>query len=591
MNWVGGSRNRLVMKNDSKRQREFFEKRRMQQKLKNVGLALPAASPRANSGNMDLLTLFVVNQIAAKKEIREPPKVGVVGGSKRGSKHSSHDSLVLPMSPCSPSQLSLAESQPQYSSQVIRQRRNAIPQGFKFRQLSPVLESAFSDNSASDYLPHTADPLSSLSSASSASSGQGIFPLQISLQQRSLNKAQPVPHCCSPPWDPSGLDQTEFQPFSLSRGVTCNKPWAVTSNQPLYQQETAAQVLFGNPEPVETEVRDHSSQEGRLSLNGPVDKDPMLEMLEREQQFKEDVFRGFCTEEYKREALYAGRPKSRIYLRRGTPNRSSTPQTVPDSESGMKLSSSIYTNLSGSGHKTGPGNSCEHLPSCSCREGYLSANSNDEEECCQLCFNTPASSCVNQAGCETPRVKEGSQSKPKERHAQRSPFTPLIAKGNFEEEQKVMDNEVHLHTACGSNRSSMAQCLSPRPLTGTQKCELCKCETVLRATREAGTQTALTAETLDASTQCDRVVTEAEYKLLFPPVDLSVPFPATGRQTHTAAEAYKQQNVFRKLGWREGYEQQQQIQGLHPVRKQNRKEFINNDSREIPHSSINPSLT
>lgn len=27
----------------------------------------------------------------------------------------------------------------------------------------------------------------------------------------------------------------------------------------------------------------------------------MLEMVEKEQQFKEDVFRGFCSEEYERE--------------------------------------------------------------------------------------------------------------------------------------------------------------------------------------------------------------------------------------------------------------------------------------------------
>ncbi|KAM9334624.1 uncharacterized protein redic1 [Symphorus nematophorus] len=366
------------MKNDAKRQREFFEKRKMQNRLKNLGIALSASPGGTSSASMDLVTLFIVNQIAAKKENKDPPKVGVLGSRKGGSKHNRNEPLVLPMSPCSPSQLSF---------------------------LSPVQESAFSDNSASDYLPPITDPLSPFSSASSASSGQ------MNLQQGRQTQAQPPPHCSPPPWGTSGLEQT-------------------------------------------------------------------------------------------------------------------------------KLSNCTDINFSCLEHNSGPVNGCDCSPSCSCSRGYLSSDSDDEEEAVdrQPCLQT-APSYMDQGYCaDSLNPNLGLQRNPKQRHTQPMLLTPLPkTKTNFRDDKKVMEKEAHPDKALGSNT---AQFDSPK----TQSSEPCKCKKRPNETRDAGTQTVdnPTVETCDASTQCSFVINSAAktsvLSLCLPPVDVSVQHPATGRQTDTAAE-------------------------------------------------------
>ncbi|TKS90989.1 hypothetical protein D9C73_025122 [Collichthys lucidus] len=535
MNWVGGSRSRLVIKNDAKKQREFFEKRKIQQRMKNMGVSLPASPENTSSAGMDLVTLFIVNQIAAKKVNKDPPKVAVLGRSKGGSKHGRNEPLVLPMSPCSPSQLSLVESQPQHSLHETRKRKHVIPQAFKYRQLSPVLESAFSDNSASDYLPPITDPLSPFS-ASSASSGQGMFPLQLSLQQRS--QTQLPPHYPPSPWDTSGMEQTKFQPFSQHKGMIDSIPWSRGSNPPFYQLETpsAAQVLFKSPQPDNTETRDHARHKVTFSPNQPEDREPMLDFTldqsETEQHIEEDIFRGFNTGECDRDASYFGSGKSKIYLKDETSVRSSTPQTVPDpqcreeEEATAYLSSRTDMNFSCLEHNNSPMNSCDCSPSYSCEGGYLSTDSNADEEC------------NHQACCaDSLNPNLALQGQPRL-------LTPLLKpKMNFRDEQEVMENTPPPDKAIGSNSqhlgSHTAQFNSPQ--AQTQSSEPCKCKKTPNDSRDAATQTVdiPAAETCDASTQCgfdvDSGTKVREFNLCLPPVDVSVQHPATGRQTDTVA--------------------------------------------------------
>ncbi|KAJ8372600.1 hypothetical protein AAFF_G00281070 [Aldrovandia affinis] len=202
MNWVGGSRNRVMLKSDARKQREFFEKKKMQEKIKNLGLT--AGTQRPVTGSMDLVTLFIVNQIAAKKDTKNNHKVTHLSQEKGALGSTNEDPLELPMSPCSPSRLSLVESQPQYSVQTLgfRKRKHYLSDLHNNRQLSPVLESNFSDCSASDYRHVLSDTHSPFSSATPGSSSGRFL-----VGQRG-----------------------EFKPFSQPREVRQGDPWLTVSH-------------------------------------------------------------------------------------------------------------------------------------------------------------------------------------------------------------------------------------------------------------------------------------------------------------------------------------------------------------------------
>ncbi|XP_034019570.1 uncharacterized protein LOC117504257 [Thalassophryne amazonica] len=516
-----------MMKSDSKKQREFFERRKMQQKLKNLGIPLPGSSQVTNSGSMDLVTLFIVNQIAAKKENKDEPKVAVFGSSKAGSKHKRNEPLVLPMSPCAPSQLSLVESEPQ-CSQGTRKRKHVIPQVFKCKQLSPVLESGFSDNSASDYLPPITGPHSPFSSTSSASSCPGIFPLQLNPQERSQPQTELHPHCSPSLWDVSGPEQIKFQPFL--QPTLMKEPWSCGSKPLLYQIETPAAVqgLFGSPQPSNPEVGNHDRQGVTFAVSQTDDKESVLgftlSQSEAVEQFGNEFFQGFS-----REASDFGRAKLKIYLKDDTSNRPRS-QAVDSQCREVEFSSCTDTSFSHPRHI--------HTDCCEYSPGYHSSHSDDDDECCQTCLHA-ASSDVDHVCCaDTLNKNLGSEWNP-------TPLTPHTKpKVNSTDDcEKQSTENVDCHDQSGGNDEKQA-----RSRTHTPSTELCKCKKTSCETQDADTQTvdSPTAETCDAATQCcfvsDSVTKPSVFNFCQQTSDVSVPRLATGRQsdcTDAAAQPHK----------------------------------------------------
>ncbi|XP_032203659.1 uncharacterized protein C12orf40 homolog isoform X3 [Mustela erminea] len=104
MNWVGGSRTRVLIKQERRKQKEYFEKKRLKSKMKLLGVSSPVKN---STLSLDLLNLYMVNHISCQKKtpetVRKPIHVNMHRDIKMPlRKHN----LELPMSPhCIPSNL------------------------------------------------------------------------------------------------------------------------------------------------------------------------------------------------------------------------------------------------------------------------------------------------------------------------------------------------------------------------------------------------------------------------------------------------------------------------------------------------------
>ncbi|XP_070803923.1 regulator of DNA class I crossover intermediates 1 [Pituophis catenifer annectens] len=124
MNWVGGSRRRIMLTKERRKQKDFFEKEKLKSKMKLLGV-----SPLKSSAvSLDLLNLYVVNQISTKKEnaenIRKPIHVDINRETKIPLRKQNVD---FPKSPeCRPAKLSLDDIQHRIQEEILDSRRKYL---------------------------------------------------------------------------------------------------------------------------------------------------------------------------------------------------------------------------------------------------------------------------------------------------------------------------------------------------------------------------------------------------------------------------------------------------------------------------------
>ncbi|XP_008941515.1 PREDICTED: uncharacterized protein C12orf40 homolog, partial [Merops nubicus] len=144
MNWVGGSRSRIILKQERRKQKEFFEKKKLKSKMK----LLEVSSPKSSTASLDLLNLYVVNQISTKKDStnkgRKPVHIDITEDAKRPVRR---HNIELPMSPLRTQRMSkLDDIQNRLQKQVLDSRRQHLTEKVKYKHnLSQVTELRHAD--------------------------------------------------------------------------------------------------------------------------------------------------------------------------------------------------------------------------------------------------------------------------------------------------------------------------------------------------------------------------------------------------------------------------------------------------------------
>ncbi|XP_006865406.1 PREDICTED: uncharacterized protein C12orf40 homolog [Chrysochloris asiatica] len=117
---------RVLVKQERRKQKEYFEKKRLKSKMKLLGVLSPAKN---STVSLDLLNLYIVNQISCKKEISETVRKPIHVNLNRDIKmpFRKHD-LELPVSPnCVPSKLCLDDTESNVYYQRLGSKEELAP--------------------------------------------------------------------------------------------------------------------------------------------------------------------------------------------------------------------------------------------------------------------------------------------------------------------------------------------------------------------------------------------------------------------------------------------------------------------------------
>ncbi|XP_069766132.1 regulator of DNA class I crossover intermediates 1 [Narcine bancroftii] len=208
MNWVGGVRNRIKLKQQKRQQKEYFEKRKLKTKYK---LLAPPVSPQQNSSvSWDLLTLHIVNRIAARKESVDTLNNIIQVDMKKDTKvPMRRHNIELSMSPCStPSRIILEESQCSMKEKEWNSKQHfTLATNLRYGETSPVIHSN-SVEYVSNNLNSSTDKFSGFPLTNSWSSAKNC-PLEENLHTKFLTV-----------WGPSNDNQELFQEHFVQDGMT-----------------------------------------------------------------------------------------------------------------------------------------------------------------------------------------------------------------------------------------------------------------------------------------------------------------------------------------------------------------------------------
>ncbi|XP_053799418.1 uncharacterized protein C12orf40 homolog isoform X2 [Vidua chalybeata] len=139
-------RSRIILKQERRKQKEYFERKKLKSKMK----LLEVSSPKSSAVSLDLLNLYVVNQISTKKDstenVRKPVHIDITEDEQKPIRR---HNLELPTSPLRTQHKSnLNDLQSRLQKQVLDSRRQHLSEKVKYQhKLSQVMELGSVDSS------------------------------------------------------------------------------------------------------------------------------------------------------------------------------------------------------------------------------------------------------------------------------------------------------------------------------------------------------------------------------------------------------------------------------------------------------------